>query len=68
MIKAEVDESAISLEVKGNITAILADVSFIISGVYEGLPSHHRETFREVLTHSINDEEGPVWRFEDENH
>ena len=62
MIKAEVDESAIFLEANGSIAAILTEVSFIISGVYEGLDGRQRETFCELLTYAVNDDNGPVWR------
>ena len=65
MIKANVNDSSISLEVKGDITEILAETTCIISGVYEGLPHRHREVFRSLLTYAVNDDDGPVWRTEE---
>ena len=65
MIKAKVDDASTSLKVKGDITEILAEMTFIISGVYEGLPHRHKEVFRRLLTHAVNDDDGPVWRIDE---
>ena len=65
MIKANVDESSMEIEVKGDITEILAEITFIIGGIYEGLPHRHREVFRSLLTYAVNDADGPVWRIDE---
>lgn len=53
MIKVETNEGKISIEVRGDLAVILADLTTIISSIYEELPDGHQTAFLDCISECI---------------
>lgn len=57
MLKAEINQEEITLEVSGNIIDIMSDVAMLLVGIYRNLPDERtKKSFNRMLKDVVNEE------------